>query len=194
LRRFALRENYSDDGPCGTDGEVLIPSPFDHIIRYTHFLKVLAVPPRGKAGVPVFSSRQNLLLALLPGGASLGAKQILLIDGDADSRAVYRIMLEHRGYDVHEAETAQDGYTAAVTLRPSVIVMELTLKSEDGYSLVERLRANPLTCESCIVIATARALRHDEDRAAALGCSLFLLKPVEPKLLVTEIDRLTGWK
>jgi DNA-binding response OmpR family regulator len=153
------------------------------VVARRHHAVVMSVRPF------LISCRSVLLV---PGGASLGAKRILLIDGDADSRAVYRIVLQHRGYDVHEAETGADGYAAAVTLRPAVIVMELTLKSEDGYSVVERLRSNALTRESCIVIATARALRDDEVRAAALGCSLFLLKPVEPKLLVTEIDRLTG--
>jgi len=124
----------------------------------------------------------------------LGAKRVLIIDGDADSRAVYRIMLEHRDYEVYEAETGAEGVELAKSLAIDLVVMELTLRREDGYSVMERMRSDAKTRNVCIVVVTARALRDDEGRAAALGCALFMLKPVEPNLLVSEIGRLIGTK
>jgi two-component system cell cycle response regulator DivK len=122
----------------------------------------------------------------------LGAKRVLIVDGDADSRAVYRIMLQHSGYDVYEAETGAVAHELVSRSRVDVVVMELTLHREDGYTLIERLRGDASTKGVCIVVVTARALRDDEDRVMAYGCELFLVKPVEPKLLVNEIDRLLG--
>ena len=120
----------------------------------------------------------------------MGAKRVLIIDNDADSRAVYRILLEHRGYEVLEAETAASGHAQALAQRVSLVVTELTLRHEDGYALIEQLRADERTRDVCVVVVTARALREDEDRTAELGCALFLVKPVEPNVLANEIDQL----
>lgn len=119
----------------------------------------------------------------------MGAKRILLVDGDRDSRSIYRIMLEHRGYDVAEVEDGR-GALAAAGEAYDAIVMELTLRDPDGHVvLAELVHTHP---SLCVVVLTARALDEDRDRAVAAGCSRYLTKPLEPQQLVRELDELLG--
>ncbi|HSJ26437.1 MAG TPA: response regulator [Longimicrobiales bacterium] len=119
----------------------------------------------------------------------MGARRILLVDGDSDSRSIYRIMLKHSGYDVVEVE---DGHGALVATLADcdAVVMELTLRGPDGHSLLaELLRKQPALC---VVVLTARALEEDRERAVRAGCRRYLTKPLEPQQLVRELDELLG--
>jgi CheY-like chemotaxis protein len=121
-------------------------------------------------------------------GEAVGTKRILLVDGNLDSRTVYRVLLQHRGYEVHEAE---DGGSALALLERQpfdVVVTELTLKPMDGYELLSRLRAAESTRGLCVIVVTARALQEDRVRAEQAGCSLFLEKPLEPQRLLAQVE------
>jgi CheY-like chemotaxis protein len=117
------------------------------------------------------------------------AARILIVDGDADSRSVYGIMLQHQGYDVAEAE---DGEVALrmLTAATTVVIMELTLRVVDGHVLLERLTAERPDVR--VVVVTARALEGDRERAHRSGCAKYLMKPLEPQQLLREIEDILG--
>lgn len=121
-------------------------------------------------------------------GGVLGAKRVMLVDGDGDSRSVYRIVLQHHGYEVEETD---DGARALAQLLEGgfdVVVTELTLRVLDGHTLVERLRLEERTQSLCVLIVTARGLQEDEERARQAGCHRYLVKPLEPQALLREIE------
>jgi two-component system, chemotaxis family, sensor kinase CheA len=115
-------------------------------------------------------------------------KRILLVDGDPDSRAVYRVMLQYSGYVVDEA---QDGARALELLRGGpfdAVVCELTLRGVDGHTLLGELRAAEQTRDLCVIVLTARGLEEDRERALAAGCTDYLVKPLEPKRLLATLE------
>jgi two-component system, OmpR family, phosphate regulon response regulator PhoB len=119
----------------------------------------------------------------------LGAKRVVLVDGDPDSRSVYSIVLTYHGYSV---EAYADGAVALCALEEEhpadVVVTELTLRQVDGHTLIERLRAAERTREVSIIVVTARGLKEDRQRAEQAGCTRFMLKPVEPQALAREVE------
>lgn len=119
------------------------------------------------------------------------ATRVLIVDGDRDSRTVYRILLEHRGYAVQEAADAESAFEAAAA-GVDAVIMELTLPGTDGHELLQRLRADDRTRTLCIVVLTARGLQDDRERAERRGCTRYLLKPLEPIALVTELESALG--
>lgn len=121
----------------------------------------------------------------------MDATRVLIVDGDRDSRTVYRILLEHRGYVVQEAENAEVAFELAVAGMDAVI-MELTLRGMDGHELLTRLRADERTRGLCIMVLTARGLQDDRERAERRGCTRYLLKPLEPMALVEELEAALG--
>lgn len=115
---------------------------------------------------------------------------ILIVDGDVDSRTVFRVLLEHRGHRVTEAEDGETAWHCALADRPQAVVTELALRRLDGAALIARIRAEPATAAVPVVVVTARALAEEQRMAERAGCSLFLSKPVLPQALAAAIERL----
>lgn len=112
---------------------------------------------------------------------------ILLVEDNVDNRAVYRMGLEHWGYEVVEAVDGEEGVRLARERLPDLILMDVSLPKLDGYSAATMLKADPDTRAIPIVALTAHALAGEEEKALAAGCDGYLAKPVEPKRVVETV-------
>lgn len=108
----------------------------------------------------------------------------LLIEPDADTREMYAFALEQDHWDVAQAQTGREGLERALGMRPDVVVSELCLPELDGYDLCRRLRGEPATQQTPIVIVTASAFPADVKRASEAGSNAVLCKPCSPADLV----------
>jgi two-component system cell cycle response regulator DivK len=102
---------------------------------------------------------------------------ILVVDDDADSRELLVEYLEDTGFTVYGAPTGETALTLADTLRPRVILMDLSMPNLDGLETTRRLRSNPSTRAATIVMVTARAFIGDRNAAHRAGCDFFIPKP-----------------
>lgn len=110
---------------------------------------------------------------------------VLVIDGDDDSRVVYRPLLETAGLEVLEAADGAAGLSLARERVPDVVVTELTLSGLDGLTVIRLLRERLRDVR--VVVLTARGQPEDRQEAEQAGCALFLQKPVSPQLLAREV-------
>ncbi|MDQ3745486.1 MAG: response regulator [Acidobacteriota bacterium] len=104
---------------------------------------------------------------------------ILVVEDYEDTSLAMRLALERKGYHILEASDGEQAVEVANSLRPEVILMDLTLPVLDGFAAAERIRANPELKETVIVAVTAH---HDQDlraRAVAAGCNAFVTKPID---------------
>lgn len=105
---------------------------------------------------------------------------ILVVDDDADTRFMFRLILERAGHAVVEAA---DGEAAMVLIDPNplpdLITTDLTMPILNGEGLIERLRSNPRTASIPIVVVSANPLA-----ARALHASghvdAVVIKPFDP--------------
>jgi DNA-binding response OmpR family regulator len=118
----------------------------------------------------------------------MSVQRVLIVDGDSDSRAVYRILLQHHGFEVVEAADGAVALHAVAAAPIDVVVMELTLRRLDGHALLERLVAESPGLR--VVVLTARALEADRLRAERAGCMRYLTKPLEPQALLRQVREL----
>jgi CheY-like chemotaxis protein len=125
-------------------------------------------------------------------GSTLKRRRVLIVDGDADSRTVYGIMLRHHGYEVAEVDDGESALAIARKGAADVLVTELTLRRLDGHMLLQALKDDPATAGLGVVVLTARTVPSDRARAMATGCTKFLTKPLEPQALLREIESLLG--
>jgi two-component system cell cycle response regulator DivK len=119
-------------------------------------------------------------------------QRILLVEDNHDNRAIYRTILEHFGYDVIEAHDGEEGVDAARRQHPDVILMDISIPRLDGWEATRILKADPDTSAIPIVALTAHALATDQAKAKEVGCDGYLAKPVEPRRVVAEVERLLG--
>src|SRR5437868_10626927 len=82
---------------------------------------------------------------------------ILVVDGDADTRALHRQWCARGGYEVVEASDGREALTKALMHPPTMIVTELTLRFVDGYALCKILRHDRTTASALIMVVTADA-------------------------------------
>jgi two-component system, cell cycle response regulator DivK len=119
-------------------------------------------------------------------------RRVLLVEDNEDNRIIYRMILEHHGYDVIEAHDGQAGIEMARTSGPDLILMDISLPVMDGWEATRVLKADLPTSVIPIVALTAHALRSDEAKAAEIGFDAFIRKPAEPKLVLEIVQQFVG--
>jgi two-component system cell cycle response regulator DivK len=112
---------------------------------------------------------------------------VLLVDHDADSRVVYRTMLEHAGFEVLEAAHGAQGVNLARSNLPDVVVMALEMPILDGYRALEELKKHATTSGAPVIALTSLAWEADRERALAAGFCECLVKPCEPVQLLEAV-------
>jgi signal transduction histidine kinase len=123
---------------------------------------------------------------------TLRGTRVLVVDDDPDAREVLRTMLENAGATV--ATTASAGETRAIIgrVRPDLLIADIGMPGEDGYSLIQSVRAleSDMTGHVPAIALTAHARAEDIDRAFASGFQIHVAKPVDASQLLSTIATL----
>ena len=115
---------------------------------------------------------------------------ILLVEDNSDNRIIYRRVLEHFGYTVIEALDGEEAIRLATERVPDLILMDISIPRIDGWEATKAIRADARTNGIPIVALTAHAMPADRARAGEVGFASYLTKPIEPRRVVEEIERL----
>jgi len=115
---------------------------------------------------------------------------VLLVEDDEASRYIYGTILTHRGYTVRYARNGPQGLRMLREDAPDAVVLDIGIPGMDGFEVLERIREDPEMCHLPVVVVTVHVFEADQRRAEQAGCDLFLKKPLEPSLLVNELERL----
>ncbi|HEX8317332.1 response regulator [Longimicrobium sp.] len=118
--------------------------------------------------------------------------RILLVEDNPDNHEIFRTILEHFGFEVHHAWTAEEGLEMVGRVVPRVILMDIGLPGMDGVSATRILKSDPATAGIPVLAITAHALTEDRNRALEAGFDAYLTKPIEPKEVVAAVMRWTG--
>lgn len=114
---------------------------------------------------------------------------ILVIDDAEDSRDVYVQYLQHLGLRSVTAADGEDGLEKALALRPSLIVLDLSLPKLDGWEVTRRLKANPTTRGIPVIAVSGHAHPEQKRLAVEAGVDDYCVKPCTPGDLLAMIER-----
>jgi PAS domain S-box-containing protein len=124
----------------------------------------------------------------------LDGVRVLVVDDASDERELFSAVLASQGAVVETASTAREALGAAERFAPDVIVSDIAMPIDNGYTLLRWLRGSPnhrLTAVPTIAV-TAHARAEDRERALAAGFQQYVSKPVQPEQLVTAVAAATG--
>jgi signal transduction histidine kinase/DNA-binding response OmpR family regulator len=110
-------------------------------------------------------ARDDVLAAVercLHAGGTTG--RVLAIDDDPRALELMRAVLEPAGYKVLAASTGEEGVAIARTEGPDVVLLDLLMPGMDGFTVVDRLRADPATAEIPIVVLTSKTMTPEDKR------------------------------
>ena len=115
---------------------------------------------------------------------------ILVVDDYQDAREMYAEYLQYSGFRVAEATNGNEAVAQARSLKPDLILMDLSLPGMDGWEATRVLKADEGTKHIPIVALTGHALAGASEGARKAGCDSFVTKPCLPDDLVVEVKRM----
>ena len=114
---------------------------------------------------------------------------ILVVDDDRDTRELYGLVLQVRGYRHAQADGVETAVSVARRVRPDVILTDWMLGDGDGIALCLALHRHGRTRRTPIIAATGMSLSPEiRTRARQLGCEIFLIKPIDVDALVRTVS------
>jgi CheY-like chemotaxis protein len=127
--------------------------------------------------------------------AMLSRVRVLLVEDDADARELVGAILVEAGAVVKSVSSAAAAIEALPRFRPQLLVSDIAMPDEDGYSLIRRIRALDAAHGGAIPSLALTAYTRTEDRTKALaaGFTTHIGKPVNPKDLIAALSNLAAF-
>jgi CheY-like chemotaxis protein/MinD-like ATPase involved in chromosome partitioning or flagellar assembly len=118
------------------------------------------------------------------------SEKILIIDDDLDTLRLVGLMLQRQGYQISAATNGQHGLDKAFDENPDLILLDIMMPDMDGYEVTRRLRSNPSTMETPILMFTAKTQMEDKVIGFEVGANDYLTKPTHPSELQARVKTL----
>ncbi len=114
----------------------------------------------------------------------------ILIVEDVDVNLQLLIQLLEDDYEIVSAIDGQQGVNLAISARPNLILMDMSLPVMDGWVATREIKSNPALSHIPVIGLSAHAMNGDRQKALEAGCDEYLTKPVDEVLLFDAIERL----
>lgn len=116
--------------------------------------------------------------------------KILYVEDNEDNVYLIQKRLGRVGYTIVVATDGQRGVAAALSEKPDLILMDLSLPVLDGWEATRRLKAMPETRAIPVIALSAHAMTGDREKALGAGCDDYDTKPVDLARLRAKIQAL----
>lgn len=113
--------------------------------------------------------------------------RILLVEDNELNRDMLSRRLKKRGFDIDIAIDGQQGIDMAMSGRPNLILLDMSLPVVDGWDAARTLKGNDTTKSIPIIALTAHAMAGDKEKALEAGCDDYDTKPVDLSRLLEKI-------
>jgi diguanylate cyclase (GGDEF)-like protein len=114
-------------------------------------------------------------------------ESILVVDDDPDIARFVEVNLRSAGYDVSVAGDGEEALERAADLRPDLVLLDVMMPRLDGFEVAQRLRKNPQTANTSIIMLTAKALSSDKVTGLQSGADDYIIKPFDPIELLARV-------
>jgi len=116
------------------------------------------------------------------------SRRILVVDDNTDAAESLAEILKVLGNDTRTASDGQAGIDMAAEFRPEVILLDIGLPTLDGYDVCRAIRAQPWGTDILLIAVTGWGQHEDRRRSHEAGFDHHMVKPVDPRVLMTLLD------
>ncbi|WP_027182696.1 response regulator [Desulfovibrio inopinatus] len=117
-------------------------------------------------------------------------KRALIIEDNENNLELISFILKANGYTSLSAINGQDGVEAALRELPDFILLDIQLPDIPGTEVLRQLRAQSETASIPIIAVTSYAMAGDRERLLAAGCDGYIEKPIDPVLVMKQIEKI----
>ena len=116
--------------------------------------------------------------------------RILVVEDEEDARELISDVLAEAGAEIEKVASAAEGFERLQADPPHILISDIGMPNEDGYSLLRRIRALPAQKGGDVpaIALTAYARPEDVRAAAEAGFQLHIVKPVKPEALLGAVS------
>ena len=151
----------------------------------------VTLPVRALRGADPDAKPQAIAAENLADKITLHDVRVMIIDDEAETRDLLKVMLTAHGADVHTHASGAEGLAQLDGWKPNVLVSDIGMPVQDGYAFIKQVRSLGFGPNDLPAIAlTAYARAEDRMRALAAGFQMHVPKPVEASELVMVIASL----
>lgn len=128
----------------------------------------------------------------MPDSVRTRAKSVLIIEDDEASQFIFSTILDHSGYRTLSARSAEEAARLLAEDTADLVIMDIGLPHVDGFTLTERIRADPRTQDLPVLVVTVHVFPDDVRRAENAGCTDFMAKPADPMDVLERVIDMIG--
>jgi CheY-like chemotaxis protein len=114
--------------------------------------------------------------------------KILLVEDNEMNRDMLSRRLQRKGYDVVIAVDGKEGIVMALSERPELILMDISLPILDGLEASRQIKASSETQNIPIIALTAHTMPGDREKCLEAGCDDYDTKPIDMQRLLGKIE------
>ncbi|MCH2191114.1 MAG: response regulator [Gammaproteobacteria bacterium] len=120
----------------------------------------------------------------------MSSKTILVVDDSKTDYLYVKNILDHGGYNVEYASSGADGIEAAKRLKPDCILMDVVMPEMNGFQATRAISRAPETASIPVLILSSKSQETDKVWAERQGATDYVVKPANPKLLLSKLRSL----
>jgi CheY-like chemotaxis protein len=119
--------------------------------------------------------------------SSLSQLSVLVVDDEPDSLDGVTGVLEFYGASVYNASNGKEAAELLETLKPDLILSDLSMPLMDGWALIAHIRQTPRLANIPVIALTAHAMTGDRQRGMNAGFTSYLTKPISALTLLSDL-------
>lgn len=119
-------------------------------------------------------------------------KKVLVIEDNENNMELITFILESHNYQVLKAFSGRAGYEQALREQPDFIILDIQLPDIMGTEVLRMIRGDERGLQIPIIAMTSYAMAGDEQRLLAGGCNGYIEKPINPDVVMGQIQRILG--
>lgn len=116
----------------------------------------------------------------------------LIIEDNENNLELIRFILEQAGYKTRSAMTGLEGVQQVLSIPPDFVILDIQLPDINGLEVLKRIRASKISKDIPIIAMTSYAMSGDREKLLAVGCTSYIEKPIDPMLVIEQIEQAIG--
>ena len=116
----------------------------------------------------------------------------LIIEDNENNLELIRFILEQAGYKTRSAMTGLEGVQQVLSIPPDFVILDIQLPDINGLEVLKRIRASKIGKDIPIIAMTSYAMSGDREKLLAAGCTSYIEKPIDPMLVIGQIEQAIG--
>ena len=124
---------------------------------------------------------------IAPAKEKKGKFSVLVVEDNPDNMVTVRAILQNE-YRVLEAADGKEGLKIALTERPDLVLLDMSLPEMDGHTVVQEIREDASTRHIPVIALTAHAMKGDREKFIEAGCDDYISKPIEAEHILRKLE------